>query len=196
MIPYNTDMEKLVLPEYGRLVHEMASICIAIEDREDRNAFAATIVETMKAMTQEKGKFPDDRKYWDHLFVITKGRLDVDSPFGKPETITVNPIPVKIPYSNPNFSRRHYGQILQKFVRDVSLMPNSGDKDACVELLANHIKKMLVVNNAENATDSMVYGDLATMSSGSITVEEGVFDLPEYKEEKPTKNQKKKKNRQ
>ena len=195
MIPYNTDLEKLVLPEYGRLIHEMVRICAEIEDRDQRNVFAESIVETMKSMTQEKGKVPDDRKFWDHLFIISGNSLDVDSPFGKPDSAEVFPTPSKIPYVSSDFNRRHYGKVLQKMVHQVSLMPNSEEKDACVELLANHIKKLLVMNNAENANDEMVYADLDAISSGSISVEEGIFDLPEFKEEKGSQTQKRKKNR-
>ena len=195
MIPYNTDLEKLVLPEYGRLVHDMVKFCANIKDREERNILAASIVETMKAMTQEKGKLPDDRKYWDHLFVISGNELDIDSPFGKPEEFEMNPVPGKISYSNSDFNRRHYGNILQKLVHQVALMPNSSDKDACVELLANHLKKLLMINSSENTNNERVYADLEAISSGSITLEEGIFDLPEYKEEKTTKAQKRKKNR-
>lgn len=195
MIPYNTQMEKLALPEYGRLVHDMIKICCGIEDRDERNQFAAAIVDTMKAMSQEKGKCSDDRKFWDHLFLISKGEIDIDSPFGRPENEDINPTPEKIPYSASDFGRRHYGHILQKLVRQVSLMPNSEEKDACVELLANHIKKILVTDNAENATDERVYADLDAISTGSISISEGVFDLPEYQEEKPAKTGKRKKNR-
>lgn len=195
MIPYNTQLEKLVLPEYGRLVHEMVKICLGIEDREERNRFAAAIVETMKSMTQEKGKYPDDRKFWDHLYLISGNSLDIDSPYGLPEPGEMNPMPKKIPYTATNFGRRHYGNILQKLVKNVALMPNSEEKDACVELLANHIKKQLVINNSENANDEMVFADLAAMSGGSVTVEGDIFDLPEYKEDKPQKAQKRKKNK-
>ena len=195
MIPYNTDLEKLVLPEYGRLVHEMVKICAQLEDREERNLFAASIVETMKSMTQEKGKLQDDRKYWDHLYIISGNTLDIDSPFGKPEEDEVNPTPAKIPYSGSDFNRRHYGNVLQQLVHQVALMQNSADKDACVELLANHVKKLLVMNNPENADNERVYADLDSISGGNITLEEGIFDLPEYKEEKASKSQKRKKNR-
>lgn len=195
MIPYNTHLDKLVLPEYGRLVHQMVNICMAIEDREERNNFASVIVETMKSMTQEKGKFPDDRKYWDHLFVISDYKIDIDSPFGKPEPSYLHPKPTKVPYTDPDFGRRHYGAILQKLVQTIATMPNSEEKDACVELLANHVKKLLVMNNSENANDERVYLDLNAISSGNISLEAGIFDLPEFKEDKPTKQQKRKKNR-
>lgn len=195
MIPYNTDLEKLILPEYGRLIQEMVKICKSLENRDERNQFSAMIVETMKLMNAEKGKLADDRKFWDHLFIIGGPDLDIDSPYGRPDAEAANPTPAKIPYSNSDFGRRHYGHILQQMIHQVALMPNSEDKDACVELIANHIKKSLVIHSNENATDSKVYEDLKSMSQGSISVEEGIFDLPEFKEDKPTKTQKRKKNR-
>lgn len=195
MIPYNTALEKLILPEYGRLVHEMVQICTTLENREERNILAASIVETMKAMTQEKGKFQDDKKYWDHLFVISGKNLDIDSPYGRPEEAELHPQPEKIPYSSSDFNKRHYGNVIQKLVRQVALMPNSEEKDACVELLANHIKKLLVMNNAENANDERVYADMDAISSGVISLHDGIFELPEYKEDKPQKAQKRKKNK-
>lgn len=195
MIPYNTNLDKLVLPEFGRLVQEMIKVCQEIEDKEQRNLLAASIVETMKAMTQEKGQYPDDRKFWDYLFLISGNTLDIDSPYGKPEEAAINPKPERLSYNSPDFGMRHYGQVLQRMVKQVALMPNSEDKDACVELLANHVKKLLVMNNTENAYDERVYADLDEISGGSINVKEGVFDLPEFKEEKPVKGQKRKKNR-
>lgn len=194
MIPYNTQMKKLVLPEYGRLVDEMVSICSTIEDRDERNQFASSIVETMKTMTQEKGKQPDDKKYWDHLYLISGNSLDIDYPYGTPEDNIMHLSPAKIPYKNSDFGRRHYGNVIQKLVHQVALMPNSEEKDACVELLANHIKKLLIINNDENTTDSHVYADLEAISGGSIAVTEGIFDLPDFKEEKINKTQKRKKN--
>ena len=193
MIPYNTDLEKLVLPEYGRLVHEMVGLCSQLQDRGERNAMASTIVETMKSMTQEKGKQPDDRKYWDHLFVISGYTLDVDSPYGKPQEKIEDIKPEKIPYTSSDFGRRHYGKILQEMISEISRMPNSENKDACVELIANHIKKLLVINNSEHADDRQVFSDLTAMSRGSIAIGEGIFDIPEFKEDKATKNQKRKK---
>ena len=195
MIPYNTHLKKLVLPEYGRLVHEMVQLCVDIPDREQRNQFAAAIVETMKSMTQEKGKLQDDRKYWDHIYLISERKLDVDSPFGFPEEEAINPVPNKIPFSTSDFGRRHYGNVLQKLVGAVAAMANSEDKDACVELLANHIRKLLVINNEENTSEERVFRDLNDISGGNISVDTGIFDLPEFKEEKPSKTQKRKKNR-
>lgn len=192
MIPYNTELKKLALPEYGRLIQQMADVCVTIEDRDQRNEFAALIVEAMKSVLQEKGKTEDDKKYWDHLYIISGNRLDIDSPYGIPQEGEINPKPAKIPYISSDFGKRHYGRIMQKMVKNVASMANSEAKDMYVELLSNHIKKLLVMNNPENANDQRVYSDLSEMSDGNINVADDVFDLPEYIEDKPAKSKKKK----
>ena len=36
MLTYNTQLKKLVLPEYGRNIQQMVDHCLTIEDREER----------------------------------------------------------------------------------------------------------------------------------------------------------------
>lgn len=194
MIPYNTDLKKLVLPEYGRLVHNLVEICTTLEDRQQRTDFASAIVDVMKSVLQEKGKTEDDKKYWDHLFIMSEGKLDIDSPFGVPSLSAIKLEPSKVPYSSSDFGKRHYGKILQQMVKKVALMENSEEKDMYVELLSNHVKKLLVLNNPEYANDEKVYSDISEISGGTINIGTDVFDLPEFNEEKTAKNQKRKKN--
>ena len=192
MIPYNTDLKKLALPEYGRLIQQMVEVCVGIPDRQERNELAATIVESMKLVAQDKGKTDDDKKYWDHLYIISNYQLDVDYPYGMPDSLELHPKPEKLPYTSSDFNHRHYGKILQKMVKSVAAMENSEAKDMYVELLSNHIKKLLVMNNPENANDERVYSDLSEMSGGNINVGTDVFDLPDFIEDKPAKTKKKK----
>ena len=44
MLEYNTQKEKLVLPEYGRNVQQMVDYCLTIENRDERNRCASAIV--------------------------------------------------------------------------------------------------------------------------------------------------------
>lgn len=196
MIPYNTGLTKLILPEYGRIVQEMTDICVNIEDREERNRFASEIIEIMKSTSQDKGKDPDEKKYWDHLYIIGGGKLDIDSPYGIPEEEMMKQPPKKIPYSSGHFGYRHYGHIVQNMIKTVALMDNSEEKDVLVELLANQVKKLQTMSNPENASDAHVFSDIADISNGSIQLTDEMLALLDFKEEKNNKNnQKKKKNR-
>ncbi|MEE1063410.1 MAG: DUF4290 domain-containing protein, partial [Paludibacteraceae bacterium] len=45
-MPYNTQMPKLALPEYGRNIQNMVNYCLTIEDREERTNCAHSIIQT------------------------------------------------------------------------------------------------------------------------------------------------------
>ena len=47
MLQYNTHNTRLPMPEYGRYVQQLVDKCVTIEDRDERNAFAAGIVATI-----------------------------------------------------------------------------------------------------------------------------------------------------
>ena len=44
---YNTSLKKLILPEYGRNIQNMVDFIMAIEDRQQRNMAAQSIVDVM-----------------------------------------------------------------------------------------------------------------------------------------------------
>ena len=44
---YNNTRRKLYLPEYGRQIHEMVDFLMTIEDREERNRQARTVIAVM-----------------------------------------------------------------------------------------------------------------------------------------------------
>ena len=50
MLTYNSQLKKLVLPEYGRNIQQMVDYCCTIEDREERNKCAYSIINTMSNM--------------------------------------------------------------------------------------------------------------------------------------------------
>ena len=47
MLTYNSQLKKLALPEYGRNIQQMVDYCCTIEDREERNKCAYSIINTM-----------------------------------------------------------------------------------------------------------------------------------------------------
>ena len=49
-VDYNTERTTLVLPEYGRAVQQMVDHAMTIEDRDERQRCAETIVALMKNM--------------------------------------------------------------------------------------------------------------------------------------------------
>ena len=84
-IEYNTERPKLIIPEYGRHMQKMVDQAIAIEDREERNKVAKSIISVMGNLNPHLRDVPDfQHKLWDQLFIISDFKLDVDSPYEKP----------------------------------------------------------------------------------------------------------------
>ena len=72
MLRYNTQLERLVLPEYGRNVQQMVDHCLAITDREERNRCARTIIAAMSTLFPEMRETEASRhKLWDRLAVMS-----------------------------------------------------------------------------------------------------------------------------
>ena len=78
---YNTEREKLQMPEYGRIVLNMVEQVKAIPDKAKRSEQAKAVVRVMELLnpqvhTQENY----EQKLWDHLYMIAGYDLDIDSP--------------------------------------------------------------------------------------------------------------------
>ena len=81
MMEYNTKQKKLSLPEYGRSVQKMVDHALTIENREERQKCATTIVQIMGSMFPNTRNLPDyERKLWDHLAIMADFSLDIDYP--------------------------------------------------------------------------------------------------------------------
>lgn len=195
LIPYNTSVDRLLLSEYGRHIQDMVAYCLSIEDREERNVCAAAIVDAMATVAPENiGPGGDRKKLWDHLNLISGFRLDIDWPVdvASEETSVLTPRP--LPYSPRVQGMRHYGRIIEQMARKVAEMENSPEKDVAVSMVANHIKKLLVMNNPQSASDARALRDLAFFTEGAIDLTPESFPLHEFPDfESPIQKIKKKK---
>ena len=53
-LDYNTQREKLVLPEYGREIQKMVNYCMTLPDRDARLRCAYAIIDTMEQMNPRR----------------------------------------------------------------------------------------------------------------------------------------------
>ena len=80
-LDYNTQRERLVLPEYGREVQQMVDHCVALPTRAERQHCAEAIVRVMERMVPRTGDSNDlQHKLWDHLALMSNFKLDIDYP--------------------------------------------------------------------------------------------------------------------
>lgn len=196
-IPYNTGETQLLMPEYGRNIQRMIDHCVMIEDREERTRCAYAISDVMAtlfpSLIGEKG---DREKIWDHINVMSRFELDIDFPCEVIGADQLMPGHAKIPYGGMINKFRHYGRNIQLMIKKVADMDNCVEKDQLIFLLANQMKKLLVMQNPENASDAKVFVDIAEMSEGKIHIAPDSYRLNEYLDvshNSVTKGKKKKK---
>ncbi len=166
---YNTNREKMIIPEYGRNIHKMANHIATIEDREERNKAARTIISIMGNMNPHLRDINDFKhKLWDHLALISEFKLDIDSPFEPPALSTLTEKPKPVPYHTYPIKYKHYGRILEQMIKAATEIEEGEKKDALIYLIANHMKKSYLTWNRTQVTDEIIYKDLRELSGGLI----------------------------
>lgn len=197
MLPYNTDLEPMKLPEYGRNVQRMVEFCKTLPDREQRNLCARTIAGIMADMFPAMvGENNDYSKIWDHINILADFDLDIDFPCEVVSEEKLHPVPERIPYTASKIKYRYYGKNIEKMIAVVSEMEPGPERDAIIDLIAPHMKKLMLFHNKEGVSDAKVLHDLQEFSEGRITLDPSTYLMHEFKEVKkptPTKSKKKRK---
>ena len=166
---YNTQRKKMELPEYGRSVQNMVDYALTIEDREERQRCANTIVNIMGGMFPHLRDVPDFKhKLWDHLAIMSDFKLDIDYPFEIVKREELEMKPGKIAYPDKAIRYRHYGRFLESMIKKLSEMEEGEEKQALLQLLAVQMKKNLNNWNKEGIEDQKIVDDLREYSNGAI----------------------------
>lgn len=195
MLTYNNRLKQLILPEYGRNIQNMVDHCLTIDDREARNACAASIVRSMKILFPCTGDPQEyERKLWDHLMIMSGHKLDIDSPFGPIELPAEDQGPDPVPmYAPSKLPFRHYGLLVTQLIDTASGMEPGEARDELTLLIANQMKKDILSLVKDGVDDARIFKDLRQLSHGVLNLDPAVVHLNEYKPApQPSKKKKKK----
>ena len=194
MLRYNTQLKTLPLPEYGRNIQSMVDHCLTIEDRDERNRCARTIVATMANLFPElKNGGEYDHKLWDHLAIMSEFKLDIDYPCEVIDAGNLATMPEPVKYPSVKMRYRHYGNSLERMIAKAAEMEAGEERDTLVKLLANQMKKLMLAVNSDGVDDSKVFKDLAELSCGAIRINSDELKLHEFKQAPQPTNKKKRK---
>lgn len=170
---YNTTRELLPITEYGRNIKKMIDYAISIEDREKRNRLAKAIVSVMSQLNpQMRDNNEFKHKLWDHLFILSDFKLDIDSPFPKPPQYNIDHKPEKISYPSYNIAFKHYGKNIEKIIKKIMEKEDGPQKDALIMVIANHMKKSYLNWNRESVNDEVIAQHLEQLSEGNLKLNE------------------------
>ena len=183
MLPYNTDMEPVLLPEYGRHLQGLVDYCVGIPDREERTVCAYAIADTMAGMFPELlGINKDYSKIWEQINIMSRFELDIDFPCEVITAEKMNPTPEKLPYTSSAMRFRHYGKNIEQMISTVADLEEGEEKEVLISMLAHHMKKLMLQHNKEGVDDAKILRDLALYSGGKINLDPSTYLLHEYRE--------------
>jgi len=172
---YNTQRKRMALPEYGRNVQKMVDHIKTIEDRDERNRAAKTIIQIMGNLNPQIRDVGDFKhKLWDHLALIADFNLDIDSPFPPPEQSKFFEKPKQIPYKQGDIRYLHYGRIIELMIDAASEMEDGEEKEYLTNLIVNQMKKSYITWNRGQVSDEVIIGDMKLLSGGRLKITDGV----------------------
>mgnify|MGYP002624748999 CR=1 FL=1 len=193
---YNTQMNKLILPEYGRNIQNMVDYCMTIQDREERTNCAYAIVNTMGNLFPQLRDINDFKHIlWDHLAIMSRFQLDIDYPYEVIKEEKLNTKPDKIGYSSSkNIRFMHYGKLIHGMIEKAMEIEDEEEWFQLEVMIANYMKKSYITFNKDGVDDAKIFDDLAYFSKGRINLSEKGVKLSDFKPTaKPTAGGKKKK---
>jgi hypothetical protein len=197
-LEYNSEREKLIIPEYGRHIQKLVNHCIGLPTKEERNKMAISIVEVMGNLQPHLRDVPDFKhKLWDQLFIMADFKLDVDAPYDVLSKEELKAKPDKLPYPKNASKYRFYGNNIQIMIDEAVTWEDGDMKDALNFTIANHMKKCFLNWNKDTVEDAVIFKHLYEISDGKINLSSETETLSDSKnllrKKKSSQNQNNKK---
>tara|TARA_B100000683_G_C12472090_1_gene548098 strand:+ start:475 stop:1098 length:624 start_codon:yes stop_codon:yes gene_type:complete len=166
---YNTEREKLIIPEYGRHVQKMVEHATKIKDSEEKKKCVEAIISYMGQLNPHLRDIPDYKhKLWDHLFIMSKFEIEVDSPFEKPSPEKLAEQPEHIEYPKSDFTFSYYGKYIEKMIKTAVQMKDGDEKSILVGMILNHMKKCYLTWSKSSVDNKTIFKHLDKLSEGKL----------------------------
>lgn len=192
-LDYNTQREKLILPEYGREVQSIIDYAVALPDRAERQRCANAIISIMERMMPQTQNTPDHKhKLWDHLALMSGFKLDIDYPYDISEAKKMMARPNPMPYPMKRIPVRHYGNMMFEIFDILKSMPAGAERDELARLAANQMKRDLFQWGHGSSDDEKVVSDIAAYTGGKIQLDLGKCTIARPEAREPERKRKRK----
>lgn len=172
---YNTQREKLILPEYGRHVQKMIEQVKAIEDKEKRSQQMRAVVQVMGILNPQIRELNDYKhKLWDHAQVIGGFDLDIDAPYPAPtpQQFETRPDVIKLP--DKPVKAACYGRNIENMIALIADRPDDEIKKEMIRTLALYMRQQYLIWNKDNVAEETIFADIERLSDGRLKVPEDV----------------------
>lgn len=168
---YNTDRVNITMREYGRHIQNLIEYAITIEEKEKRQKAAENIVHLMIILNPQVKTMVDyKQKLWDHLFIMSDFKLEVDSPYPIPSREEVKIKPAELAYPRNRIRYKHYGKNVESMIKKASLMDDDDKKQTFTEIIGNFMKLAYKNWSNEEVSNDLVKNDMKAMSNGILEI--------------------------
>ena len=172
-MPYNTQLPKLILREYGRHIQQLVDFAVKIEDDEVRNKLVLDIIDMMGTMNPTLRNVEDFRhKLWDHIYMMSDFKLKANSPYPVPERETLMRKTIKLEYPKQNIRLAHYGKNIAACGNKPSEIEDPAVKQEFAQVIGNYMKLVYQNWNRDNVNDLTIKQDLESLSNGKLQLDE------------------------
>ncbi len=157
------------MKEYGRHMQKMVEDLIQIPNRDVRQKSAHAMIELMGFLNPHLKNVEDFRhKLWDHLFLISDFKLDVDSPYPIPtrETLKAKPQKLRYPKKYPKFN--HLGKNIELIIDKALKEENPEKKQGFANSIAYYMKLTYSNWHKELVHDDNIQSELNTITNGEL----------------------------
>ena len=173
---YNTNRERLTLPEYGRCIQQMVDHAKTLEDKAERLRCATTIISLMANMHEQHGAPEDFRqKLWNHLAAMANYELDIDYPVEIERHDKDGDKRERVPYPQKRIQKRHYGYIIETLTRKMAEIEDEEKRNALAGFMANQMKRCLAKWNRDAMDEEKIIEDIAAYTDNLVKLDPDSF---------------------
>lgn len=185
---YNTEQADLIMPEYGRNVQKMVEYLLTIEDEELLKKQASVVVDVMGNLNPHLRDVPDFKhKLWDHLFIMSDHKLNIESPYPIPTKEDLNKKPNSLSYPKGRLKYRHYGRNILKLINHIDNIESEEIREQFIVSVCNVMKNSYIQWNSKLVDDEVVIKQFHQLSDHKYKLPENVI-LSDIKIKRTNKN--------
>ena len=167
---YNTEREQLIIPEYGRHVQKMINHATTLSDKVEQQKCVDAIIAFMGQMNPHLRDVKEfTHKLWDHLHIMSDFKLDIESPYTKPEIAKLEERPEKMTYPGNKIRFSYYGHTIETMIATAINMEDK-KKEILTGMIANQMKKSYILFNESSVDNNMIRLRLKQMSNNQLTL--------------------------
>ncbi|WP_339044443.1 DUF4290 domain-containing protein [Cardinium endosymbiont of Tipula unca] len=168
MYDYNTTRSPLMLKEYGRNIQKLMDQLESINDKDLRTQKAHTIVKLMEVINPNA---ESTQKRWDDLFILSNYKLDVDTPYPKPnKRENARQCYVNMPLMDP-IRYKYYGRNMELLLKKITTLDSSSEQEQMVVAVVKLMRRFSNTWNNDYITNERIMEDIKRMLPDGVVLD-------------------------